>query len=240
MTIAGFDPSGGAGILADIKTFEAHKCLGFAVQTANTIQTEDRFVEVNWILDDQILKQLKELQAQYQFDMVKIGLIPSLTVLDRVIDQLRSVHSKVQIIWDPVLAVSAGFDFEHDLSSIEQVLGKIDFLTPNWNEMARICPSKNQMDGAREFSKYCKIYLKGGHNSEKLGTDFLMEDGKLKGFNPKMGSYSPKHGSGCVFSAALASNLLKGYPLQKAILKSKRYIEKVLKSNVTPLGYHYG
>ena len=64
LTIAGFDPSGGAGILADIKTFEQHKCIGMGVQTANTIQTENEFLSVNWIDENVVLKQLEMLLSK--------------------------------------------------------------------------------------------------------------------------------------------------------------------------------
>ena len=67
LTIAGFDPSGGAGILADVKTFEQNKCIGMAVQTANTIQTEDEFLSVNWVNEDIVIKQLEKLLIKYTF-----------------------------------------------------------------------------------------------------------------------------------------------------------------------------
>lgn len=240
LTIAGFDPSGGAGILADIKTFEANSTLGFAVQTANTIQTEDKFSAVNWIKESVIIEQLQFVLAQYTFHVVKIGLIPSLDLLNQVIDCLKKANQTTKIIWDPILAVSAGFDFKHDLSNLETVLQKIYLLTPNWNEMQRIGGSKDAYKLAEHWSEQCKIYLKGGHNEKHLGKDYLFAKGKSISFNPKQSNYTPKHGSGCVFSAALAANLAKGYPEQKAVLRAKRYVEKFLKSNLSLLGFHYG
>jgi len=239
LTIAGFDPSGGAGLLADIKTFESHRCLGFAVQTANTIQTENRFIAVNWIPDELILKQLDELLKQYQFKIVKIGLIPNLLFLQQALKRLVKSNPMVRIIWDPVLSVSAGFDFKHDLSNLEEILSRVDIITPNWNEITRMTNESEPLLAAKQLSHFCKIFLKGGHNSENLGKDFLVEKQEVRTFKPKPDAYYEKHGSGCVLSAAIASNILRGYPLQKSILKSKRYIEKVLKSNTTLLGYHY-
>ena len=81
LTIAGFDPSGGAGILADIKTIEANKCLGFAVCTANTIQNENEFVSPNWITEKEVFAQLEVLMKIHTFDYVKIGLISSFEFL---------------------------------------------------------------------------------------------------------------------------------------------------------------
>ena len=77
LTIAGFDPSGGAGILADCKTFEQNKTQGLAVITANTLQTEDSFKRVDWMTDEIILEQLNLLLDRYKIRFIKIGLIVS-------------------------------------------------------------------------------------------------------------------------------------------------------------------
>ena len=68
LTIAGFDPSGGAGILADVKTIEANKCAAFAVCTANTIQNETEFISANWIAEDEVFAQLDILLKEHQFE----------------------------------------------------------------------------------------------------------------------------------------------------------------------------
>ncbi len=239
LTIAGFDPSGGAGLLADIKTMEMHRCIGFAVQTANTIQTEDRFESPNWIDEATVLKQLDFLLEEYTFDYVKIGLIHNLTLVNTISKKLMAKNSQTKIIWDPVLSVSAGYDFDHDLSNLTNVLAHIYMLTPNWNEISRMSNEKDPLKIGEELSKHCKVYLKGGHNTTHLGKDYLIYNGETRSFNPKIGEYHPKHGSGCVFSAALVANLAKGYPEQKAILRSKRYVEQFLASTKTLLGHHY-
>ena len=236
LSIAGFDPSGGAGVLADIKTFEAHRCLGFAVVTANTIQNEKEFVAPNWIKEGEIFEQLDILLKQHQFKYVKIGLIPSLDFLKKIINQL-SIYN-CQLIWDPILSASAGFDFKHDLSELKEVLKHIYLITPNWNEVKQLSGNKDALKGAEELSEFTNIYLKGGHSKE-VGKDYLFFEGKRNAFNPK--NKKPmfdKHGSGCVFSSALTANLLRGYPIIKVCLRSKRYIEKYLSSTNELLGYH--
>ena len=240
LSIAGFGPTGGAGVLADIKTFEKLKCLGMAVQTANTIQSEDTFHSANWIAEKEVIGQLKYVLEHYEFLGVKIGLVPSFSFLNEVLDIIRTSNSKIPIVWDPVLSVSAGFDFGHDLSAIEICLDKVDWITPNWNEAKRICGTNEVIEGCKALSQITKVYLKGGHNTDDLGTDYLIEKGTVQQFNPRSGNYFEKHGSGCVFSAALAANLAKGYPQQKVILRTKRYVEQFLKSSRTLLGMHYG
>jgi hydroxymethylpyrimidine/phosphomethylpyrimidine kinase len=236
LTIAGFDPSGGAGILADIKTFEKHRCLGLAVQTANTIQTAESFVSVNWIEEEIILQQLQELLKFHNPTYVKIGLLPSLTLLRKIIDQFKE-KGLPKIIWDPVLSSSTGFDFEQNLNGIEDLLKDIYLLTPNWNEIQQILAG-DPIESAKELSKYCHIYLKGGHREDEKGKDLLFRNGKMTSYNARPGMYYSKHGSGCVLSSALAANLANGYPLNKGILRAKRYIEHFLNSNPSELGYH--
>lgn len=238
ITIAGFDPSGGAGVLADVKTFEAHRCSGFAVQTANTIQTEDEFLSVNWIDQSLIKDQLRALCERYSIQGVKIGLIPSLSFMLEILAIVRDLNENLTIVWDPILSASAGFDFKHDLGKLKEVLSKVDYITPNWNEIKQLSGNNYSLQGAQALSEVTSIYLKGGHNKESQGKDYLFNENGMRSFNPKAGNYYEKHGSGCVFSSALISNLLRGYPTQKAVLKSKRYIEEFLKSDRSKLGKH--
>lgn len=238
LTIAGFDPSGGAGVLADVKTLEANGCLGFAVSTANTIQNEKEFIFPNWIKEDEVFVQLNVLLKQHQFKYVKIGLISSLLFLQKIISKLKTQNSNLKIIWDPILSASAGFDFNHDLSELKELLSEIFLITPNWNEVKVLSESKDAIEGAKELAKYTNVYLKGGH-SEDIGKDYLFFEDNIYPLNPKCTKIIyPKHGSGCVFSSALTANLAKEYSILKACLKSKRYIEKYLSSSTGLLGYH--
>ena len=85
LTIAGFDPSGGAGILADVKTFEQHRVYGFAINTGNTIQTENEFFEMQWTDLNFVLKSLEKLFDNYSIKAVKIGIVPSLEYLKQIV-----------------------------------------------------------------------------------------------------------------------------------------------------------
>lgn len=240
LTIAGFDPSGGAGLLADIKTFEQNKCIGMAVQTANTIQTEDEFLSVNWIDENIVFQQLETLLNKYKFSFVKIGLMPSLQFLQIAIQICKQSNEKIKIVWDPILSASAGFNFNHNLDLLKEVLKDVYLITPNWDEVKILSGSNESIDGAKELSSLTKVYLKGGHNPNDLGKDYLFEKEEQKTFNPKITNKSlyAKHGSGCVLSSAIAANLNQGYTLQKSILKSKRYIEGFLGSNKSLIGRH--
>jgi len=180
------------------------------------------------------------LLSKYTFSYVKIGLIPSLDFLQKVVSILIANNRHTKLIWDPILSASAGFDFKHNLNTLESVLNKMYLITPNWNEVKVLSKNDDALSGAKFLSQFTKVILKGGHNESSLGKDYLFEDGLQKGFNPKktVKSICSKHGSGCVFSSALTANLQQGYPLHKSILKSKRYIEGFLSSNKTLLGNH--
>lgn len=243
LTIAGFDPTGGAGILADVKVFEQHRCLGFAVNTANTIQTEDDFASVNWVNEDLVFEQLNKLFECYVFSYVKLGIMPSLDFVKRVVHCLKESNPNVCVIWDPVLASSSGFtllDKGQDFSGFVELVSKVFLITPNWNEVKRLSNEDDAQKGAKRLSEYVNVYLKGGHNDADAGKDYLYPiKGKTYPLNPKnkREAYA-KHGSGCVFSASLLSNMALGYPVLKAALRAKRYTERVLVSNKSLLGYH--
>lgn len=238
LTIAGFDPTGGAGVLADIKTFESCKCQGFAVQTCNTIQTEDTFLKISPVDEDIVCAQLETLLNAYRFRAVKIGLMSSVSLLKSVVSLIKSHQPEAKIIWDPIVASSSGFVIHRDFRDIKEILNDIFLITPNWGEASYFNFEGEAGETLRALSAHTKIYLKGGHNPINPGVDELISDGRSRFFAPKKGTYFPKHGSGCVFSAALAAHIAKGYPLQKAILKSKRYVEHFLKSNDRLLGFH--
>ncbi len=238
LTIAGFDPTGGAGLLADIKTFEQNKCQAMAIQTANTIQTEDRFLAPNWIDKELILAQLEALFDQYTFPFIKIGLIEDLDLLQTIIGKCKEYQPDCKIIWDPILKASAGFDFKHDLTHLNQLIANCYLITPNWEEMQVLVPDTDPIKGAELLSTYTNVLLKGGHHKTDPGRDYLATKKGLKSFKAKPIKPIAKHGSGCVFSAALLANLSRGYTLQKSILRAKRYIEHFLTSHPSLLGRH--
>ena len=119
LSIAGFDPSGGAGILADIKTFEQHKVQGMSVVTGLTFQHDSEFDGVKWIETDEIIKQIEVLLRKYKFEFVKVGMLESLESLEAIISRLKTQDSR--LIWDPILKASSGFeihkDFEKEIGS---------------------------------------------------------------------------------------------------------------------------
>jgi hydroxymethylpyrimidine/phosphomethylpyrimidine kinase len=242
LTIAGFDPSAGAGILADIKTFEQHRVQGFAIQTANTIQTEDTFYEIQWTTLDFVLHSIEVLFEKNNIKVVKIGIVPSLDFLKEIVFFIKRLSPKTKIVWDTVLKSSTNFDFLtiSNQSVLTEILIQIDLITPNFNEISQLSPKSNIPTNIAEWvSKYCAVLLKGGHNPNEIGVDYLYQKNEIIRLLPNELLLTEKHGSGCVLSAAITANLALESTLKTACINAKKYIETYLQSNHTKLGYHY-
>lgn len=242
LTIAGLDPSSGAGLTADIKTFESLKCYGVSVCTATTIQNDVEFKDCYWISIFTIKEQIKILFDRFNIDVVKIGIVENWKILLEIIDYVLSFNPTAKIVLDPVLKASSGYTFHKDFTEadFEEVLSKIYLLTPNYSEIQSLYPNKSVEETLSHIQTKTNVFLKGGHNSERLAVDYLYSKGGNKfSVNPKKGKYHEKHGSGCVLSSAIASYIALKYPLLKSCFKGKRYVEKVLSSNKTKLGYHF-
>jgi hydroxymethylpyrimidine/phosphomethylpyrimidine kinase len=238
LSIAGYDPSGGAGLLADIKTFEANKVYGLGVMSANTVQNDCEFISVQWLGVEKIAEQIEILARRFSVQWVKIGLVESAEALEKIVSLCKKTWAGCRIIWDPVLSASAGFRFHPGMSAagIEHLLREVYLLTPNAPEAEQLAGDSGN---AGALSKYCHVFLKGGHRSERAGYDQLYTaDGKHFSFRPRVTGVAPKHGSGCVLSSALAANLAKGETLHRSCLLAKEYTGKFLKSNESLLGYH--
>jgi|ERR1051326_5677965 hydroxymethylpyrimidine/phosphomethylpyrimidine kinase len=240
LSIAGHDPSAGAGVLADIKTFEANKVYGLGVVSAITFQNESEFDGVKWISESDIRKQVEVLWRKHKFEVVKVGLIENLQVMDNITSCILSLDPGIKIIWDPILKASAGFEIHNSIEKekLDRARKSIFLLTPNTNEACDLTGSPDEEKAAKELSAHCNVYLKGGHSKKNKNRDILFTpEGKKFSFNPGQNG-TEKHGSGCVLSAAIAANLAKGYKLNAACLRGKRYVEKFLSSNKTLSGYH--
>ncbi|WP_433835153.1 hydroxymethylpyrimidine/phosphomethylpyrimidine kinase [Flavobacterium anhuiense] len=237
LTIAGLDPSGGAGILADIKTFEQHKITGFAISTANTIQTENQFYEIQWTDLSFVIRSIETLFLNYKISVVKIGILSSLYDLNRIVSTIKLLSPSTKIVWDPVLKSTTKFEFLNIESRLDlnKTLSKIDLITPNYHEAEILFPDFTSNEN--EFST--NILLKGGHNEKALGTDRLFLKDEVEELLPTEKKCFEKHGSGCVLSSAIASNLALNQTLKEACKNAKIYIENYLSSTSTLIGYHY-
>ncbi|KAA5540326.1 hydroxymethylpyrimidine/phosphomethylpyrimidine kinase [Adhaeribacter rhizoryzae] len=239
LSIAGLDPSGGAGVLADVKTFEQHQVYGFGVCSALTVQSDSDFLSVKWLSAPEIIAQLEPLVTKFPLAACKIGIIQNWEVLDEVLNFLKQINPDLPIVLDPVLQASAGYIFQTTEAGWQQVLPKLSLLTPNYNEMKQLRADSSPEETALSLSATCAVLLKGGHHPAAPGTDYLFQNGHFLAFKPGSAEVFPKHGSGCVLSAAIAANLALGYALPEACRLAKKYTELFLSSTPALLGYHY-
>lgn len=241
LSIAGLDPCGGAGVLADVKTFEQHQVNGFAITTANTIQTENRFYEIQWTDLNFVIRSIETIFLNYEISTVKIGIVPGLHYLNRILSSIKLLSPMTKIVWDPVLKSSTKFEFMelNDDFILNEALSKIDLITPNYDEILILFPDFVSEKAWLQNEIKTAILLKGGHNETALGTDYLFLKNSVTELLPTDINFQPKHGSGCVLSSAITANLALGHNLKSACMEAKVYIEKYLNSSSSLIGYHY-
>lgn len=241
MSLAGLDPSAGAGLLADIKTFEALSTYGLGVCTALTVQTDTRFISVEWQSAGQIIAQATPLLETYPVDYCKIGIVKDASTMLEVISAIKAIRPGIRIVLDPVLKASAGYDF-HDttqLSAWRSVLQQVYLLTPNYQEALLLSGKNNGHSAATVLATYSAVLLKGGHRQDRQGEDSLYRNGtNILNIPAGDNTVFPKHGSGCVLSAAITAQLASGCSLPTACITAKLYTEKFLASHSSLLGYH--
>jgi len=240
VSIAGFDPSAGAGVLADVKTFEQTGVYGFGVCSALTFQSDEQFEGVQWVSEENIVNQLAPLFKDYEVSAVKFGVVESFSLLSDIVDYVKERAPRAALVWDPVMKTSTGFSFHQGAkpAELERVGRKLTVITPNIDELAILMPHCEGEDAARELSTWCPVYLKGGHGKGELVRDELYYEDDLYVYEAKRILKGEKHGSGCVLSSALCAALAKGALLEKACVFARDYTRRYLQSSSTLLGYH--
>ncbi len=232
LTVAGFDPCGGAGVLADIKTLEQLQVQGIAVLTAETLQTEQEFFKLTWRKTAVITEEIEQLMRSYSVAAVKIGIVQNAAVLQAIVTVIRQFNPQVFVLWDPVIRSSSGCDFFvlNDEDQLKSALKNIDLVTPNEQEFQAL---------RGYFSAEQTVLRKGGHRQELKNCDLLLQKNKETIFKPSKGKMYAKHGSGCVLSSAIAAQVAKGETLISACSKAKKYVEHYLQSSASLIGFHH-
>jgi hydroxymethylpyrimidine/phosphomethylpyrimidine kinase len=232
LTIAGSDPSGGAGLQADLKTFAAWRVYGTAVVSALTVQNT-RGVHARHPLSPALVRaQLDTLLADVAVAAVKTGMLPDAATIDAVAAGLRRVPA-VPLVVDPVFASTSG-QVLADASAVgalrDTLLPLAYVVTPNLDEAAALVgvPVHTRADmqaAARALvgmGAHAAL-VKGGH-LEGSAYDVLYADDRLCEFDAPRVATAPVHGTGCALSAALAAALARGEPLAAAVAHAKRYV----------------
>ena len=242
LTIAGFDPSCGAGIAADLKTFAAHGCYGVAAITSLTVQNTQGVEDVQNTPTATLRAQLDALAKDSEITAVKIGMLGNRGNAATVAEFLDA-HTFAHIVHDPVMKSSSGTELL-DAAGIKfittELLKRSSVITPNVPE-AEILTGMTIKDFAGMEAAARKlvemgaraVIVKGGHMERAVdvlfdGTDVV----SLAGDRPKEETL---HGTGCTFASAIASQLASGRSLMEAAMLAKAYVTKAIEK-AYPIG----
>jgi len=246
LTIAGFDPSSGAGVTADIKTIAAHGCYGVACITALTVQSTAGVRRVEVVSSELVTETLEELTSDIDVSAVHIGMLGSARVV-RVVSDFLGKAELPNVVLDPIGKSSSGADLIDASGArllIERLLPLATVITPNVDEAAAMTglavTNLEQMRAAAinlHTMGAASVVITGG-NLEKA-IDLLSFAGR-KGveqevFKSDRQSSNSTHGTGCAFATAMACHLARGRGLPEAVLLAKAYVSAAI-TNAHPLG----
>ena len=236
LTIAGSDSSGGAGIQADIKTMTMNGVFAMSAITALTAQNTTGVTGILNSTPEFLAQQLDAVFTDIYPDAVKIGMVSSQELIRVIAQKLRQYGAK-HIVVDPVMVATSGAKLLQDdavQALTEKLLPLAEVLTPNIPEAEilsgmTITNAADMEAAARTISERygCAVLCKGGHQINDAD-DLLWRDGCGKWFRGKRIPNPNTHGTGCTLSSAIASNLAKGYDLDRSVERAKAYISGAL------------
>lgn len=239
LTIAGSDPSGGAGIQADLKTFSACGCFGTSAIVAVVDENTVGVTGVHPVPVDFVIGQIRSVLDDIGTDAIKIGMLHS-SELIRGVQQTLAGYEIRNIVLDPVMVATSGDPLlqQEAISTLrDELIPHVRVITPNIPEAEillghKITDQNELPDAARELSGNGKVsvLLKAGHlhDAELIDIFYNAETGKLTPMRSKRLDTPNTHGTGCTLSSALAAHLALGYSLDEASIRAKEYITAAL------------
>ncbi len=238
LTIAGFDPSGGAGVLADIKTFAALHCYGVAATSALTVQNTQGVRALMPVPADFLAAQIDALFADIDIAAVKIGMLATRANIETVARALAA-YRPPHVVLDPVMRASTGDALAtEDLADafIRHLAPLITLVTPNLAEAAQLArtPVPASIDAMRALAaKLCHagfkaVLVKGGHLDGDDSADLLHDSSGARVFSTPRVATKNTHGTGCTLASAIAAGLANGLPLPAAVAAAKDYVTQSL------------
>lgn len=231
LSIAGSDPSGGAGVQADLKTFAALGAYGMAAITALTVQNTNGVADIHYVPASFVADQAEAVFKDIRVDAVKIGM-PGSTDTVKALARVLSAYSPAHIILDPVMVAGSGDPLaaQETIEVMRDILLPLATLvTPNIPEAEKLLGRAfdGDMDGfARDIRALGAgaVYLKGGHADGEKASDIYMDhEGALELHAPRIDTKNT-HGTGCTLSSALAVFFAQGMGAREAARGAKEYI----------------
>jgi hydroxymethylpyrimidine/phosphomethylpyrimidine kinase len=255
LTIAGFDPSSGAGVTADLQTFAAHGCYGVACITALTVQNTQGVVSVHPLDAAVVRETLRALAEDFEIAAVKVGMLGSSAVAEAVEEFVRKCKQEdaevtegkqVYVVLDPILRSSSGARLldEDAKPALMRLLALTTVVTPNRAEAAELSGVEvHDMASARRAAAELHgrgartVVVTGGDVEGIEAADLLSIDHSFEGgagkietrelIAPRIESRST-HGTGCAFASAIVANLATGAGLVEAVARAKRFVRQAI------------
>ena len=249
LSVAGSDPSAGAGLQSDLRVMHALGCYGMGIVTAITAQSTEGVSQVWPLSPEQVEAQGETLLSDILPDAVKIGMLGSSEAAASVLTLLQRYPMR-NIVVDTILLSSSGkalFDTE-DYAALLAVMRCATVVTPNLPEAQRLLGT-DSIDAdylVRSLSDLCdgaSVFLTGGHAQSSTVTDTLYngEDHSVTFFTHPRLDTSNTHGTGCVLSSALACYLAQGQPLSHAAQMASSFVSEALRNGLGhSLGHGHG
>lgn len=240
LVFAGCDPSGGAGIQADIETLGALGAHALPVITALTVQDNDRVYSVHPVAASLIQQQARALMKKIDIAAIKIGIVgnrENAQAIAGLIDEVREKNGNVPVVLDPVLASGHGDPLAEGgaIDALAQVMPLANLITPNLPETLALCGGDRRLDSQVQ-ALLCmapNVLIKGGHGNEtdKVTNRWFSESASRTWKWPRLpGSF---HGTGCTLASAITAMLARGQQMGDAIDLAQSYCNETLESAYT-------
>ncbi len=254
LTIAGVDPSGGAGIIADVKTFSAFGCYATAAIASLTFQNTQGVFGVENQTAEIVRRQVEPILADFEISALKTGMLPTGGIIEEVARIVKEYNLKNFVV-DPVVRSTSGFDLIDDDALkilIEKLFPLATVITPNIPEAERIAQMKietfadiEKAAGKMQNFGAKNVLIKGGHllipdvgfgiaevgkAESRKAKDFLFTGDDLHVFESEFIETTATHGTGCTLAAAIAANLALGKNLVEAVEIAKKFVTQAIRT----------
>jgi hydroxymethylpyrimidine/phosphomethylpyrimidine kinase len=233
LTIAGSDSSGGAGIQADIKTFQALGVYAMSAVTAVTVQNTCKVFAIQEMDPTIVHDQITCLFEDTPIDAVKIGMVASIPLIEAIAQALHEV-ARPAIVLDPVMISKSGFALlrpDAQRALVEKLFPLATVVTPNLHEAQALVgveigtPAQMKAAARRIVDLGAgSVVVKGGHLGGDQAVDVLFDGRQFEELTDRRIATRNTHGTGCTFSSAIAAGLAKKLPFSQAVRQAKRYI----------------
>lgn len=224
LSIAGSDPSGGAGIQQDLKVITALGCHGATVITALTSQNTLGVHASMPVPREVVASQLQAVLSDLHPAAIKIGMIPNQAVAEAIVEALHDVM--VPVVYDPVMISTSGFALMQSKALgyiVGQLVPRCTLVTPN-------LPEAEYLKDCTEVAKL----VKGGHADDTMMTDrLIMPDGTTYDYTTEKIETPNLHGTGCTLSSAIAAHLALGATLPEAVGSAKTFITEAIRRSAS-------